>query len=101
MKEWIDKFFFDLYRLENLFQRYEEPNNAVRWDSPLFFVPWSDDSLPLDKIFEAITSGKIKPQTTATLPVSFFFLFFVLFAFYMNAIDLVWVNLWYYLLALY
>ena len=29
-------------RLENLLMRYEEPSSMVRWDSPLFTVPWSD-----------------------------------------------------------
>ncbi|EKM80912.1 hypothetical protein AGABI1DRAFT_71535 [Agaricus bisporus var. burnettii JB137-S8] len=56
--------------LENLFMRYEEPSSMVRWDSPLFTVAWSDESLPNDSIWEAITKGNIKPPNSGTLNVA-------------------------------
>ncbi|KAF9452346.1 chromatin associated protein KTI12 [Macrolepiota fuliginosa MF-IS2] len=56
--------------LENLFMRYEEPSSMVRWDSPLFTVLWSDESIPNDSIWEAITKGNIKPPNSGTLNVA-------------------------------
>ncbi|KIL68975.1 hypothetical protein M378DRAFT_70738 [Amanita muscaria Koide BX008] len=56
--------------LKNLIQRFEEPSSMVRWDSPLFTVMWSDDSLPLEEIWDAITKGNVKPPNAATVPVS-------------------------------
>lgn len=41
----------------------------VRWDSPLFTVLWSDDGLPNESIWEAITKGNIKPPNSGTLNV--------------------------------
>ena len=35
--------------------RYEEPSSMVRWDSPLFTVPWIDEDVPIDDIWKAIT----------------------------------------------
>lgn len=56
--------------LENLFMRYEEPSSMVRWDSPLFTIAWSDESLPTESIWEAITKGNIKPPNSGTLNVA-------------------------------
>lgn len=56
--------------LENLFLRYEEPSSMVRWDSPLFTVPWTDTALPTSDILQAITSGIIKPPNSGTLNAS-------------------------------
>ncbi|KAF5370832.1 hypothetical protein D9758_001840 [Tetrapyrgos nigripes] len=56
--------------LENLIQRYEEPSSMVRWDSPLFTVLWSDDQMPFEAIWEAVSEGKIKPPNSGTVAVS-------------------------------
>jgi len=42
----------------------------VRWDSPLFTVLWSDESLPNESIWEAITKGTIKPPNSGTLNIA-------------------------------
>jgi protein KTI12 len=42
----------------------------VRWDAPLFTVLWTDEHLPNDSIWEAITKGNIKPPNSGTLNVS-------------------------------
>ncbi|KAH8828341.1 chromatin associated protein KTI12 [Flagelloscypha sp. PMI_526] len=52
--------------LQNLIDRYEEPSSMVRWDSPLFTIPW-DESLPFDDIWKALTEGAIKPPNSGTL----------------------------------
>jgi protein KTI12 len=41
----------------------------VRWDSPLFTIAWSDESLPNEYIWEVITKGNIKPPNSGTLNV--------------------------------
>ncbi|KAG7098910.1 hypothetical protein E1B28_000809 [Marasmius oreades] len=56
--------------LENLFLRYEEPSSMVRWDSPLFTVPWTDQEIPGAQIWETITVGTIKPPNTGTRAVA-------------------------------
>jgi protein KTI12 len=56
-----------MVRLENMFQRYEEPSSMVRWDAPLFTVPWTDTDLPIPEIFQCITSGNVKPPNSGTL----------------------------------
>jgi tRNA uridine 5-carbamoylmethylation protein Kti12 len=56
---------------ENLIQRYEEPNSMVRWDAPLFTVTWSDESVPGDDIWKAITSGDKRPANQAVAAVRF------------------------------
>lgn len=56
-------------RFDNLIQRYEEPNSMVRWDSPLFTIPW-DEELPGEDIWIACTSGNKKPPTQAAAVVS-------------------------------
>ncbi|OSD06747.1 chromatin associated protein KTI12 [Trametes coccinea BRFM310] len=55
--------------LENLLLRYEEPSSMVRWDSPLFTVPWTDEDVPIDDIWKAITEGNVKPPNAGTQAV--------------------------------
>lgn len=47
---------------DNLVFRYEEPNGMTRWDSPLFIVPYDDETPPFDAIWEAMigSDGKAK-----------------------------------------
>lgn len=53
--------------LDNLIARYEEPSSMVRWDSPLFTVPWSEsDILIIELIWKAITEGNVKPPNAGT-----------------------------------
>ncbi|KAL1963077.1 hypothetical protein VTN77DRAFT_8723 [Rasamsonia byssochlamydoides] len=52
--------------LNNLIFRYEEPSTHSRWDKPLFTVPWSDASPPVEDIFTAITGIAIQKPTTST-----------------------------------
>ncbi len=40
----------------------------VRWDSPLFTVPW-DEELPVGDIWKAITAGVVKPPNAGTTAV--------------------------------
>ncbi|SGY63520.1 BQ5605_C007g04804 [Microbotryum silenes-dioicae] len=74
------------HSLENLISRFEEPRSAARWDSPLITIAHFDP--PLDpttaadsseaaslgsaegeRIWDAITSGDIKPANVATIVV--------------------------------
>jgi protein KTI12 len=60
-----------------LLLRYEEPNPATRWDSPLFTVIYDDADLPIDEIWACITNTKTKPnlstmQRAATDPDSLY-----------------------------
>ncbi|BGP26622.1 kti12, chromatin associated [Rhodotorula toruloides] len=65
--------------LDNLISRFEEPNSAARWDSPLITLASDDpalDSRPYEgrgtrseaaeRIWMAITEGEIKPPNVAT-----------------------------------
>jgi len=52
--------------LDNLITRYEEPSSMVRWDSPLFTVPWSESDMPIELIWKAITEGNVKPPNVGT-----------------------------------
>ncbi|MCJ1299098.1 hypothetical protein MMC08_001889 [Hypocenomyce scalaris] len=56
---------------ENLVYRYEEPNGMTRWDSPLFTVPWNDETPPFEEIWEAMIGsdgkGKIVKPNQATV----------------------------------
>ncbi|KAF7315359.1 hypothetical protein MIND_00050500 [Mycena indigotica] len=52
--------------LENLIVRFEEPSSMVRWDSPLFTVPWNEE-LPTSDIAQAILSGSVKPPNSGTI----------------------------------
>ncbi|KLO20303.1 chromatin associated protein KTI12 [Schizopora paradoxa] len=56
--------------LDNLIARYEEPNSMVRWDSPLFTIPWIEEDIPGPDIFNAITSGIVKPPNVGTSTVA-------------------------------
>ncbi|OMJ17555.1 Protein kti12 [Smittium culicis] len=53
---------------EELVSRYEEPNSASRWDSPLFVVMQHLDGeiLPFDSIWEALVEKKAPPPNLAT-----------------------------------
>ncbi|KAJ2368896.1 kti12, chromatin associated [Coemansia sp. RSA 2610] len=53
---------------EELAMRYEEPNPAARWDSPLFTIIQNDpnDALPFDKIWDALIEQRGLPPTFAT-----------------------------------
>lgn len=55
--------------LDNLIMRYEEPSSMVRWDSPLFTVPWADEDVPGEEIWLAITEGVVKPPNAGTSAV--------------------------------
>jgi len=55
--------------LDNLIARYEEPSSMVRWDSPLFTVPWSEPDVPTELIWKAITEGNVKPPNVGTQAV--------------------------------
>ncbi|KAF7793958.1 hypothetical protein EIP86_005082 [Pleurotus ostreatoroseus] len=52
--------------LDNLLTRYEEPSSMVRWDAPLFTVPWTDAAVPADDIWRAVTEGAVKPPNAGT-----------------------------------
>ncbi|CAE6444797.1 unnamed protein product [Rhizoctonia solani] len=54
---------------DNLIQRYEEPNSMVRWDAPLFTVPWPDETVPGEDIWRAITLGDKRPANQAVASV--------------------------------
>lgn len=45
---------------DNLIFRYEEPNGMSRWDSPLFTVPFEDETPDLEGIWDAMVGGKAK-----------------------------------------
>ncbi|KAL1689434.1 chromatin associated protein KTI12 [Schizophyllum commune] len=55
--------------LENMIARFEEPSSMVRWDSPLFTITWTDDELPMDRIWDAVTHGNVKPPNAGTQAV--------------------------------
>ena len=58
-------------RLDDLIMRYEEPSSMVRWDSPLFTVPWTEENIPAEQIWDAVTNGIVKPPNTGTQAVRF------------------------------
>ena len=58
-----------LYRLDNLIARYEEPSSMVRWDSPLFTVPWTQTDMLLVSMWKDITEGSVKPPNASTQAV--------------------------------
>ncbi|TRM69629.1 chromatin associated protein KTI12 [Schizophyllum amplum] len=55
--------------LQNMIARYEEPSSMVRWDSPLFTITWTDETLPMDQIWDAVTHGNVKPPNAGTQAV--------------------------------
>ncbi|KAF8348071.1 chromatin associated protein KTI12 [Amanita rubescens] len=56
--------------LSNLILRFEEPSSMVRWDSPLFTVMWSDEHMPYEDIWSAITRGNLKPPNMGTVAIT-------------------------------
>lgn len=48
---------------DNLVYRYEEPNGMTRWDSPLFTVPYDDETPPFDAIWEALIGSDGNTKT--------------------------------------
>ncbi|KAI1909229.1 kti12, chromatin associated [Ophidiomyces ophidiicola] len=55
--------------LQNLIFRYEEPSTSSRWDKPLFTVPWSDPTPPIEAIWTALTGQALSlsaPSIVAT-----------------------------------
>ncbi|GAA5974754.1 hypothetical protein JCM11641_007253 [Rhodosporidiobolus odoratus] len=67
--------------LDNLISRFEEPNSTARWDAPLVTLPWDDPPLNVkaegaegdasgseaaERIWQAVTSGELKPANVAT-----------------------------------
>ncbi|KAH7339873.1 chromatin associated protein KTI12 [Rhizoctonia solani] len=54
---------------DNLIQRYEEPNSMVRWDAPLFTIPWSEETIPGEDIWRAITLGDKRPANQAVASI--------------------------------
>ncbi|KAG9315484.1 chromatin associated protein KTI12 [Chiua virens] len=56
--------------VDNLIQRYEEPSSMVRWDSPLFTIPWTDPDVPADELWRTITQGYVKPPNTGTQAIA-------------------------------
>ncbi|CAE6435919.1 unnamed protein product [Rhizoctonia solani] len=55
---------------DNLIQRYEEPNSMVRWDAPLFTVTWTDETVPGEDIWRAITLGDKRPANQAVASIA-------------------------------
>ncbi|KAK6332505.1 hypothetical protein TWF730_004170 [Orbilia blumenaviensis] len=54
--------------LDNLVFRYEEPNGMTRWDSPLFIVPWMDEDIPGEEIWNAMVNNEaVKPHLATVL----------------------------------
>ncbi|KAG8928769.1 hypothetical protein FRC02_006478 [Tulasnella sp. 418] len=53
--------------LDNLLQRFEEPNSMARWDSPLFTIPWTDEFIPGSEIWDTIMSGNTAPPNAAVI----------------------------------
>ncbi|KAG8967866.1 hypothetical protein FRC03_009153 [Tulasnella sp. 419] len=53
--------------LDNLLQRFEEPNSMARWDSPLFTIPWTDESIPGSAIWDTIMSGNTAQPNAAVI----------------------------------
>lgn len=51
-------------RFDNLIMRFEEPSSMVRWDSPLFVIPFSEDP-PFDAIWDSIMTGAKAPPNKA------------------------------------
>eukprot|EP01135_Chromosphaera_perkinsii_P006623 Nk52_evm25s554 gene=Nk52_evmTU25s554 len=52
--------------IDGLVMRFEPPNDAQRWDSPLFNIQW-DDKLPCKEIYDVLVLAKVKPPNTATV----------------------------------
>ncbi|OKL62826.1 hypothetical protein UA08_01707 [Talaromyces atroroseus] len=50
----------------NLVFRYEEPSTHSRWDKPLFTVPWTDPTPPIEEIWTATTGIAIEKNPTTS-----------------------------------
>ncbi|KAI9506241.1 elongator complex associated protein Kti2 [Coemansia spiralis] len=59
---------YDAPTFEELAMRYEEPNPAAKWDSPLFTVIQHDpdDVLPFDRIWDAVVEQRAPAPNFAT-----------------------------------
>lgn len=61
---------------DNLVYRYEEPNGMTRWDSPLFTVPFDDETPPSETIWDAMIGSEGNAKTAkanlATVTVGIF-----------------------------
>ena len=51
-------------RFDNLIMRFEEPSSMVRWDSPLFVIPFSEPP-PIAAIWDTLTTGAKAPPNKA------------------------------------
>ncbi|KAI8138126.1 chromatin associated protein KTI12-domain-containing protein [Fennellomyces sp. T-0311] len=75
-KEWNEKrepaAAYDSTVFDELVTRYEEPDAKNRWDSPLFTVIYDDETVPGDKIWDAVILRKPPPPNMSTIskPVS-------------------------------
>lgn len=52
--------------------RFEEPSSMVRWDSPLISMLWTDEGIPGQQVWDAVTKGDVKPPNAGTQAVGFF-----------------------------
>lgn len=62
---------YDEKVLEELYQRFEEPNDNCRWDKPLF-VSYPNEILMCEEIYEVLFKGKKLAPNLSTLNVSNF-----------------------------
>lgn len=51
----------------NLIFRYEEPTVHSRWDKPLFIVPWTDATPPVEEIWTAATGIPVEIEAPNSL----------------------------------
>lgn len=49
--------------------RFEEPSSMVRWDSPLISMLWTDEGIPGQQVWDAVTKGDVKPPNAGTQAV--------------------------------
>lgn len=57
--------------LEELCQRFEEPNDNCRWDKPLF-ISYSNEDLKCEEMYDVLFKGKKLIPNLSTLNVSNF-----------------------------
>lgn len=54
----------------DLTSRFEEPNNATKWDSPLFSVGQDEEQMPLAEMAAVLLKAQVvRPPSMATTPV--------------------------------
>ncbi|KAK9768426.1 kti12, chromatin associated [Basidiobolus ranarum] len=58
---------YDAQIFEELVTRYEEPEARNKWDSPLFMVLWSDETIPTEEIWNALVLKKAPPPNLSTV----------------------------------